>query len=80
MARIFSKLFDKQKSMQIKYLENSYKEYEKLIAFMKEYMKFKSITRVDDLPQGMREQYKMSLEMFELLPIKITKLNAQKWT
>jgi hypothetical protein len=57
-------------------LDASFREYEKIKAFIGEFKKFKGITKDDDLPSGMVEQYKMSMEMYELLPIKISKINA----
>lgn len=44
---------------------------------MTEFMKEKGIQSINELPQGMQEQYKIMLEMIELLPVKISKLNAQ---
>lgn len=76
-ARIYSKLYDKERSVQLKYLEQSYREYEKIKAFITDFKKFKQIANDNDLPQGMKDQYRMSMEMYEMLPIKISKLNAQ---
>ena len=39
-------------------------------------MKHSGIKDVNDLSPGMLEPYKMMLEMVELLPVKISKLNA----
>lgn len=47
-----------------------------MVKFMNDYMKAEHINNKEDLPKGMKEQYKMCLEMFELLPVKISKLNA----
>ena len=40
-------------------------------------MNVKKIENYKDLPKAMVEPYRMMLEMVELLPIKISKLNAQ---
>ena len=44
---------------------------------MKEYMKDQKIENPKDLPNGMAEPYQMMMEMVELLPVKISKLNAE---
>ena len=41
------------------------------------FMKEKNISSVNDLPKGVQEQYKIMLEMYDLLPVKISKLKAQ---
>ncbi|CDW81364.1 kif1-binding protein homolog [Stylonychia lemnae] len=77
VARIYSKLYDKSKQKQVQYLESSFREYEKLKKFTIEFMKEKNITSPKDLPQGVQESYQIMLEMYELLPVKISKINAQ---
>lgn len=46
-------------------------------------MKEKKIPDIYNLPAGMQEPMKIMMEMVELLPVKISKLNAQlhasKW-
>ena len=83
IARIYSKLYEKDDSLTIKHLESSFRNYEWLKKFMKDYMKDKGINDINELPVGMLEPYKMMLEMIELLPVKISKLNAKinanKW-
>jgi hypothetical protein len=77
IARIYSKLYEKDDSLTIKHLESSFRNYEWLKKFMKDYMKDKGINDINELPVGMLEPYKMMLEMIELLPVKISKLNAK---
>ncbi len=43
---------------------------------MKEYMKSKDLKEPKELPPGMYEPYLMMNEMVELMPVKISKLNA----
>lgn len=76
-ARIHSKLYEKDEALAVKHLEDSWKEYEWLSKFMKEYMREQKIERPEDLPPAMGEPYRMMLEMVELLPVKIAKLNAK---
>jgi hypothetical protein len=76
-ARIYSKLFEKDEALGLKHLENSYREYCWLAQYMKDYMKEEKIEKPENLPPGMAEPYKMMLEMVELLPVKISKLNAK---
>lgn len=75
-ARIYSRLYDKAKPVQLKYLDSSYRQYEKLNKFMETYMKESNISNWQGLPTGLQEQYKIAQEMYELLPTKISKLNA----
>ena len=44
---------------------------------MKDYMKEKKIETISDLPVGISEPLKMMNEMIELLPLKISKVNAK---
>lgn len=76
VARIYSKLQERDDRATMKNLECSYREYEFLSKFMKEYMKAKEITDPKELPKGMYEPYVMMNEMVELMPVKISKLNA----
>lgn len=52
MARIYSKIYDKDRAIQIKYLEQSFRQYEKLRAFVIAYMSEKKISSVKDLPKS----------------------------
>jgi len=76
VARIYSKLYEKDDSLTVKNLEASFRSYEFLQAFMKDYMKDKGMKDFTELPPGMLEPYRMMLEMIELLPVKISKLVA----
>eukprot|EP00347_Sterkiella_histriomuscorum_P007379 403349164 len=76
-ARIYSKLYDKTKQIQLQFLNKSLNEYEILKKFTAEFMKEKKISQANELPPGVQESYKIMLEMIELLPLKITKINAQ---
>ena len=76
VARIQSKLYEKDEKLILKNLEESYRTYQTLERFMKDFMKHSAIQDVNDLSPGMLEPYKMMLEMVELLPVKISKLNA----
>lgn len=48
---------------------------------MNDYKKNKGISSDSNLPEGMREQFRMCMEMHDLLPLKISKLSASlsKW-
>lgn len=69
-------MYDKSKQAQLNYLQLSFKEHEKIITLVKEYKHEKKMTNDNELPKGMQEQYRMCLEMYELLPIKLSKLQA----
>jgi hypothetical protein len=43
---------------------------------MSDYKKAKGLKSDSELPSGMQEQYRMCMEMHELLPVKMSKLNA----
>lgn len=58
-------------------MELSFRDYEFLQKFMKDYMKEKKIDGPQNLPPGMVEPYKMMSEMVELLPVKLSKLAAK---
>ena len=75
-AMIYSKLYDRSKQVQVQYLQSSYKEYDKLKRFFAEYMKEKKLNSADELPANIQDSYKVMSEMFDLLPLKISKLNA----
>jgi hypothetical protein len=49
-ARIYSKLFDKDDTVNLKNLELSYRDYEFLDKFVKEYMKAQGFTKAEELP------------------------------
>jgi hypothetical protein len=76
VARIYSKLYEKDDSLTVKHLESSFRSYEFLQNFMKDYMKDKGMKDYTELSPGMLEPYRMMLEMIELLPVKISKLVA----
>jgi KIF-1 binding protein C terminal len=76
-ARIYSKLFDKDDKVVLKNLELSFRDYEFLGRFVKDFMKEKQLSNPNELPPGMQEPYHMMREMIELLPLKISKLNAK---
>ncbi len=76
-ARVFSKLFDKDEKVVLKNLELSYRDYEFLDRFVKDFMKDKNFSSPNELPPGMQEPYRMMREMLELLPVKMSKLNAK---
>ena len=76
-ARIYSKIFEKDESKALLNLESSYREYLWLSKFMGDFMKDKGISDPKELAVGMREPYQMMMEMVELLPVKISKLNAK---
>lgn len=81
-ARIYSKLFDKDDAVTLKNLELSYRDYEFLDKFVKDYMKAQGFSKPTELPPGLQEPYKMMVEMLELLPVKLSKLSAKlasKW-
>lgn len=77
IARLYSKLYQKNESVFVKNLECSFREYEWIEKFLRDFMVERKITSLEDLPKGMTEPYKMMKEMVELLPIKIAKLNAK---
>ena len=76
-ARIYNKLFDRDEAVTLKHLESSFKDYEWLSQFMRDFMKERKIESGKDLPTGMSEPFRMMQEMVELLPLKISKLNAR---
>ena len=59
----------------MEYLSKSYKEYEKIKLFVEEYKNSKSLSSDNDLPKTILEQYKLCLEMYDLLPVKMSKLS-----
>ena len=68
--------------MTLKNLELSYRDYEFLDKFVKDYMKSQNFTKHTELPPGLQEPYQMMKEMLELLPVKLSKLSAKvasKW-
>ena len=76
-ARIYSKLFEKDDQKRLKNLECSYRDYEWISKFMREFMKERKIDGPQNLPPGMAEPYRMMQEMIELLPVKLSKLSAK---
>ncbi|TNV82669.1 hypothetical protein FGO68_gene10000 [Halteria grandinella] len=77
IARIYSKLYSRDERVMLGHLEQSFREYEWLEKFMKDFMVERKMTSLADLPQGMAEPFRMMKEMVELLPVKIGKLNAK---
>ena len=76
-ARIYSKIYVKDEQVQVKNLECSFRDYEFLSKFMKDYMKETKIDGPSSLPPGMAEPFRLMSEMVDLLPVKISKLNAK---
>ena len=52
-ARIYSKLFDKDDAVTLKNLELSYRDYEFLDKFVKDYMKSQNFCKPTELPPGL---------------------------
>lgn len=77
IARVYSKLFDKEPSKQAQYLTQSMLEYEKVKLFMAEYAERAGL-KEDEMPPEMSPAISIVFEQLEILPGKISRLRKSK--
>ena len=71
-GKVYSKLFDQDPEVQLGYLQQSFREYEKLDKFVKQMFEKHPNT---EMTQSMKDQLTICKEMIELLPLKLDKFN-----
>ena len=76
-ANKWGKLYEPDQEKYMVHLQNQLECYQRVMVYVKEYMKEKGLETIHQLTTEEYAQVSIAQEMLELLPVKIDKLNAQ---